>query len=56
MRVTLNIDEWLLAEVVRLTGEKIKNKAVNKALVEVLNDPMSRLFRKLPDRIAPTDE
>jgi Arc/MetJ family transcription regulator len=50
MRVTLNIDEELIAEVVRLTGEKTKSKAVNKALAEVLNDPRSRLFLKAEDR------
>lgn len=32
MRTTLDIDEKLLQEVVTLTGEKRKAKAVNKAL------------------------
>ena len=36
MRTTLNIDEKLLEEVVKLTGEKTKSKAVGRALREFL--------------------
>ena len=36
MRTTLDIEEELLAEVVKLTGEKSKSKAVNKALRDLL--------------------
>jgi Arc/MetJ family transcription regulator len=32
MRTTLDLDEKLLEEVVRATGEKTRSKAVNKAL------------------------
>lgn len=34
MRTTLELDENLVAEVVKLTGEKSKSKAVNKVLAE----------------------
>ncbi len=36
MRTTLNVDEALLEEVVVLTGEKSKGKAVSKALKEYI--------------------
>jgi len=36
MRTTLEIDEKLLADVVALTGEKKKGKAVSKALQEYI--------------------
>lgn len=36
MRTTLNIDEKLIDEVAKLTGEKNKGKAVNKALEEYI--------------------
>ncbi|MDA1348201.1 MAG: type II toxin-antitoxin system VapB family antitoxin [Chloroflexi bacterium] len=36
MRTTLNVDDAVLDEVVKLTGEKNKSKAVNKALEEYL--------------------
>ena len=34
MRTTLDVDEKLLEEIVELTGETSKSKAVNKALEE----------------------
>jgi Arc/MetJ family transcription regulator len=34
VRTTLEIDEALIAEAVKLTGEKNKGRAVNKALAE----------------------
>jgi Arc/MetJ family transcription regulator len=36
MRTTLDIDEKLLAEVVAVTGEKRRSKALNKALEEYI--------------------
>jgi Arc/MetJ family transcription regulator len=36
MRTTLNIDEKLLEEIVKATGEKTRSKAVNKALDEYI--------------------
>jgi Arc/MetJ family transcription regulator len=36
VRTTLEVDEKLLADVVKLTGEKNKGKAVNKALQEYI--------------------
>lgn len=36
MRTTLDIDEGLLEELVKLTGEKSKSKALNKALEEYI--------------------
>ena len=56
MRITLDIDEKLMAEVMRFTGEKTKGKAVNEALAEVLSNPRSRKFLKAPDRIMPKNE
>jgi metal-responsive CopG/Arc/MetJ family transcriptional regulator len=34
MRTTLDLDEGLLEELVKLTGEKSRSKALNKALGE----------------------
>ena len=34
MRTTVDIEEGLLEELVKLTGEKSKNKALNKAIEE----------------------
>ena len=36
MRTTLNIDEKLIEEVAKLTGEKNKGKAVNKVLEDYI--------------------
>ena len=36
MRTTLDLDEKLLEEVVKLTSEKSRSKAVNKALEEYI--------------------
>ena len=36
MRTTLDIDEGHLEELVKLTGEKSKSKALNKALEEYI--------------------
>ena len=36
MRITINIDEKLLANVLEATGEKAKSKAVNAALKEYI--------------------
>ena len=36
MRTTINIDGGLLEELVKLTGEKSKSKALNKALEEYI--------------------
>ncbi|MCH8310724.1 MAG: type II toxin-antitoxin system VapB family antitoxin [Chloroflexi bacterium] len=36
MRITLNIDEKILAEVIEATGEKSKSKAVNMALEQFI--------------------
>ena len=38
MRTTLDLDEKLLEEVVKLTGEKSKSKAVKKALEGFLRE------------------
>ncbi len=37
MRTTLEVNEKLLEDVVKLTGEKSKSKAVNKALEEFIH-------------------
>ena len=45
MRTTLDIDETLLDEVVKATGEKIKSKAVAKALDDFLrHERINRLL------------
>lgn len=36
MRTTLNIDEKLLENVLRVTGQRSKSKAVNEVMVEYL--------------------
>lgn len=56
MRITVNLDDDLLAEVIRLTGEKTKSKAVSKALSEVLSDPMSRRFLRRSDADTLSDQ
>ncbi len=38
MRTTVDIDKGLVEEVVRLTGENSKNKALNKALEEYVRE------------------
>ena len=47
MRTTLDIDEKLLEDIVRLMGEKNKNKAVNAALQEYLKDIRLKNLLKL---------
>ena len=42
MRTTLNVDNMVLDEVVRLTGEKNKSKAVNKVLEDYLRRKTDR--------------
>ena len=45
MRTTLDVDPKLLTDVVKVTGEKSKSKAVNKALEEYIR--YSRVERLL---------
>lgn len=51
MRTTLDIDEKLLEEVGKLTGEKSKSKAVNKALEEYLRWTAIEGLRSLAGKI-----
>ena len=52
MRTTLNVDEKLLSEVVSLTGEKTKGKAVSKALAAYVR---SRRIQELRGMLGTTD-
>ena len=52
MRTTLNVDEKLLSEVVSLTGEKTKGKAVSKALAAYV--PYTRI-QELRGMLGTTD-
>ena len=45
MRTTLDIDEDLLAEGLRLTGERSKSRAVNKALEGYIRDKYVKELR-----------
>ena len=55
MRTTLDIDEKLMEDVFKVTGEKVKSKAVNKALAKYLrNDRVQRLL-DAPGRITLDD-
>ena len=52
MRMTLDVDEHLLSEVVSLTGEKTKGKAVSKALAAYVRD---RRIQELRGMLGTTD-
>ena len=51
MRTTFDIDAKLLEDIVRLTGEKSKNKAVNKALVEYKRQKAINELRSMAGKI-----
>jgi Arc/MetJ family transcription regulator len=51
MRTTLNIDEALLEEVICLTGESDKGKAVNEALAEFVRRHKLEELRSLRGKI-----
>ena len=51
MRTTLDIDEKLLVEVGKLTNEKSKSKAVNKALDEYVRWRKIEELRSLAGKI-----
>ena len=52
MRTTLDVDEKLLNDVVSLTGEKTKGKAVNKALAAYVRH---RRIQELRGMLGSTD-
>ncbi|MBM3947919.1 MAG: type II toxin-antitoxin system VapB family antitoxin [SAR202 cluster bacterium] len=52
MRTTIELDERLLAEVFKLTREKTKTKAVNKALEEFVRHER---IQKLRSRLGSID-
>ena len=52
MRTTLDVDEKLLSEVVSLTGEKTKGKAVSKALAAYVRN---RRIQELRGMLETTD-
>jgi Arc/MetJ family transcription regulator len=47
MRITVDIDESVLAELLRLTGEKKRSPAVSKALVEYVKRRKARQLGRL---------
>ena len=51
MRTTLDIDEKLLGDVVKVTGEKSKSKAVNKALEEYVRSKKIDELRALAGKL-----
>ena len=51
MRTTLNVDEAVLEEVVKLTGERNKRKAVSKALEEYLQRKRIAELKKMAGKI-----
>ncbi|MAF53926.1 MAG: type II toxin-antitoxin system VapB family antitoxin [SAR202 cluster bacterium] len=52
MRTTLNIDDSLLEQVIDLTGEKTKTRAVNGALTAYVRD---RRIQQLRDMLGTID-
>lgn len=47
MRVTIDIDEAILTELLKLTGEKKRSPAVSKALVEFIKRRKARQLGRL---------
>ena len=47
MRITVDIDEALLAELLKLTGEKKRSPAVSKALVDYVKRRKARQLGRL---------
>jgi Arc/MetJ family transcription regulator len=47
MRITVDIDEGVLDELVKLTGETKKSPAVSKAVVEFVRRKKAREFGKM---------
>jgi len=51
MRTTLNIDEKLLNNVIKITGEKNKSKAINKALEEYIRKIKIQELKELSGKV-----
>lgn len=51
MRTTLDIDEKLLEDVVALTGEKLKRRAVSKALEEWVRQKRVQKLRAMLGKV-----
>lgn len=47
MRITVDIEDTDLAELLKLTGEKKKSSAVNKVVVDYLNRRKAKEFGRL---------
>jgi len=47
MRITVDIDDADLAELLKITGEKKKSSAVNKVVVDYLNRKKAKEFGRL---------
>jgi Arc/MetJ family transcription regulator len=47
MRITVDIEDTDLAELLKLTGEKKKSSAVNKVVLDYLNRKKAREFGRL---------
>ena len=51
MRTTLDVDERLLNSVIKITGEKSKSKAVNKALEEYIRKVKIQQLKSLSGKV-----
>ena len=55
MRITLNIDKQILAEVIEATGEKSKSKAVNIALGQFIRQKKIMNLLSMVDKLEIVD-
>ncbi len=63
MRITVDVDDAILAEAMQLTGERNKSPAIAKAVTEFVRRSRAREFGRLiresafdyPDPVAPGD-
>ena len=55
MRTTFDVDEKLLSEVISLTGEKTKGRAVSKALAAYVRHVRHRRIQELRGMLGTTD-
>ena len=55
MRTTLDVDEGLLRNVIEITGEKSKSKAINKALGEYVQKVKIQELKALSGKVRVVD-
>ena len=56
MRTTLEVDERLIAEAIKLTGEKNKGKVVNRALAELVRRRKLEELRGMMGKLGLVDD